>query len=34
MGTPMNLVYNEFEVVDVIAAVVIANMISTDGESN
>lgn len=34
MGTPMNLVFNEFEVVAVIAAVVIANMISTDGESN
>ena len=34
MGTPMNLVFNEFEVVAVIAAVVIANMISSDGESN
>jgi Ca2+:H+ antiporter len=34
MGTPMNLVFNEFEVVAVIAAVVIADMISTDGESN
>jgi Ca2+:H+ antiporter len=34
MGTPMNVVFNEFEVVAVIAAVVIANMISTDGESN
>ncbi|HEY3273340.1 MAG TPA: calcium/proton exchanger [Methanocella sp.] len=34
MGTPMNLVFNEFEVVAIIAAVVIANMISTDGESN
>jgi Ca2+:H+ antiporter len=34
MGTPMNLVFNEFEVVAVIAAVVIANMISADGESN
>ena len=34
MGNPMNLVFNEFEVVAVIAAVVIANMISADGESN
>ncbi len=34
MGTPMNLVFNEFEVVAVIAAVVIANMVSADGESN
>jgi Ca2+:H+ antiporter len=34
MGTPMSLVFNEFEVVAVIAAVVIANMISSDGESN
>ncbi len=34
MGTPMSLVFNEFEVVAVIAAVVIANMISADGESN
>ncbi len=34
IGTPMNLVFNEFEVVAVIAAVVIANMISSDGESN
>ncbi len=33
-GNPMNLVFNEFEVVAVIAAVVIANMISSDGESN
>lgn len=33
-GNPMNLVFNEFEVVAVIAAVVIANMISADGESN
>jgi len=30
----MNLVFNEFEVVAVIASVVIANMISADGESN
>ncbi len=33
-GNPMNLVFNEFEVVAVIAAVVIANMISADGESH
>jgi Ca2+:H+ antiporter len=33
-GNPMNLVFNEFEVVAVIAAVLIANMISADGESN
>jgi Ca2+:H+ antiporter len=33
-GNPMNLVFNEFEVVAVIAAVIIANMISADGESN
>ncbi len=33
-GSPMNLVFNEFEVVAVIASVVIANMISADGESN
>ena len=33
-GKPMDLVFNEFEVVAVIAAVVIANMISADGESN
>jgi Ca2+:H+ antiporter len=33
-GDPMNLVFNEFEVVAVIASVLIANMISADGESN
>jgi Ca2+:H+ antiporter len=33
-GNPMNLVFNEFEVVAVLASVVIANMISADGESN
>lgn len=33
-GNPMSLVFNEFEVVAVIASVIIANMISTDGESN
>jgi Ca2+:H+ antiporter len=33
-GNPMTLVFNEFEVVAVIAAVVIANMICADGESN
>ncbi len=33
-GNPMDLVFNEFEVVAVLAAVVIANMISADGESN
>lgn len=34
IGTPMNLVFNEFEVVVIVAAVWISNMISTDGESN
>lgn len=34
LGTPMDLVFNEFEVVAVVASVVIANMISFDGESN
>jgi Ca2+:H+ antiporter len=33
-GSPMDLVFNEFEVVAIIASVVIANMISSDGESN
>ena len=33
-GNPMSLVFNEFEAVAVIAAVIIANMISADGESN
>ncbi|HTX43549.1 MAG TPA: calcium/proton exchanger, partial [Methanocella sp.] len=33
-GNPMDLVFNEFEVVAVIASVLIANMISADGESN
>lgn len=33
-GNPMNLVFNEFEVVAIVAAVIIANMISADGESN
>jgi Ca2+:H+ antiporter len=33
-GNPMNLVFNEFEVVAIVASVVIANMISADGESN
>ncbi len=33
-GNPMDLVFKEFEVVAVIASVVIANMISADGESN
>lgn len=33
-GNPMDLVFNEFEVVAIIASVVIANMISADGESN
>lgn len=33
-GNPMDLVFNEFEVVAIVATVVIANMISADGESN
>lgn len=33
-GNPMDLVFNQFEVVAIIASVVIANMISSDGESN
>jgi len=33
-GNPMSLVFNEFEVVAIVASVVIANMISADGESN
>ncbi|MCD1294118.1 calcium/proton exchanger [Methanocella sp. CWC-04] len=33
-GNPMTLVFNQFEVVAIIAAVVIANMICSDGESN
>ena len=34
MGTPMNLVFHEFEVVAIVAAIVISNMIGSDGESN
>jgi Ca2+:H+ antiporter len=34
IGKPMNLVFNEFEVVAIVAAVVISNMIGSDGESN
>ena len=33
-GTPMDLVFNEFEVVAIVATVIISNMISADGESN
>lgn len=33
-GNPMDLVFNQFEVVAVIATVLIANMIAADGESN
>ncbi|HMK47301.1 MAG TPA: calcium/proton exchanger [Methanocella sp.] len=34
IGKQMDLVFNEFEVVSIVAAVVISNMIGADGESN
>jgi len=34
LGKPMNLVFHEFEVVAIVAAIVISNMIGSDGESN
>ena len=33
-GNPMDLVFNQFEVVAVVATVLIANIIAADGESN
>ena len=32
--TPMSIVFNEFELVSLVAAVLIANKVSNDGESN
>lgn len=34
MGNPLTLVFNQFELIALIAAVVVAALVSSDGESN
>jgi Ca2+:H+ antiporter len=34
MGNPLTLIFNQFELIALIAAVVVAALVSSDGESN